>query len=100
MTATAIRPVESPSPNASCASRVRPAPYACATAEPEEEAHAEDGDRVEQAAANADGAERLGPDAADEHGVDEPHRHPPELGDDDRAGETQESAELGCAGRR
>ena len=51
--------------------------------EAEHHADAEDRNGEEDVAADADRADRLGADAPDEHHVDEPHRHPAELGQND-----------------
>ena len=67
--------------------------------EPEQHPHAEDRDREEHTAADADRTDRLRAEAADDDRVDEPHRHPAELGGDDGTRETEERYELAAESR-
>jgi hypothetical protein len=66
--------------------------------EAEEEAAAEDRDREEEISADAHRTDRRGANAAGEHGVDDPHRHPADLGDDYGTGEARQRAQLGGTG--
>ena len=62
--------------------------------EAEQEAHAEDGQGEEQDAADADRANRFRAQRSDDDRVHQPHRHPPDLGEDDRTRELQHRPQL------
>ena len=65
---------------------MRPAPNACDTSvsRPEQQAHRKYARLHEYRAADADCADRLGPERSDHQRVDQPHRDPANLGNDDR----------------
>ena len=65
----------------------------------EHQARAEDHDCGEDAAPHAGCGNRCRAEAADHHGIDEPHRHPADFGKDDRTGEKDERAEFGKHGQ-
>ena len=73
-----------------------PAPNACETSvsSPSSRPIAKITIAHEQRAAEADGADRLGPEPADHQRVDDPHRHPAELREDDRHGQREHRTEL------
>ena len=62
--------------------------------EAEQQTHAEDGQGEEQDAADADRADRLRAQRSDDDRVHQPHRHPADLGEDDRARERQHRPQL------
>ncbi len=62
--------------------------------ETEQQAHGEDADAHEQRRSHAHRPDRLGTDPADHQGIDQPHRHPSELGEDDREREGEHRPEL------
>ena len=64
--------------------------------EPEQHPHAEDADGDEQRAAEADRADRFGPEGPDHERVDHAHGHPSELGDHDRRRQREHRTELGA----
>ena len=66
----------------------------------EEKADAEEGGRVVDGVAEADGADGVGSETADHDEVDDGHGHPAELGEDDGNGEGEESAEFFADARR
>ncbi len=62
--------------------------------EAEQDAHAAGGQGEEQDAGEADAADGFRPERADHQRVDDAHRHPADLGEDDRPGEAPERPEL------
>jgi len=64
--------------------------------EADENTFAEESEDDEEAGGNADGADRFGGvrKAADHHGVDNHHAHPPDLGKDEGKGEAEGGAEF------
>ena len=62
--------------------------------EPEHQPHPEDHDRGEHTAAHAGRGDRRRSERSDHDGVDEPHAHPPDFCEDDRAGQLHEGPEL------
>ena len=57
-------------------------------------AGAADHDRVEEHAAETARADRGGAEAPRHHGIDEPHRHPAQLGHGERRGQAQHGTDL------
>src|SRR5580698_9715119 len=68
--------------------------------EAEQEADAEEGRRIVDSVAEADGADGVGPEAADHYEVDDGHGHPAQFGEDDGDGESQQSSEFFAETRR
>ena len=60
--------------------------------EPEHQPHPEDHDCGEHTAAHAGRGDRRRSERSDHDGVDEPHAHPPDFCEDDRAGQLHEGA--------
>ena len=74
----------------------RPAPNACDTSvsRPSSRPIAKMPTPMKSDAADADRADRLGAERADHQRVDQPHRHPPELGEDDGHRQREHRAEF------
>ena len=64
--------------------------------EPQQQPHREHDDGREHRAADADGPDRLRAEPPDHQRVDDAHRHPTELGEDDRHREHEHRPELGA----